>query len=95
LLFEHRLPPGQDMPGWYQHKLEGLMTRVEEALAAILTEGDPRSVKRSARVLWAGVHGITSLSTAQKLSAVSSDSASALVDDLVRTYLSGLEHRRK
>jgi AcrR family transcriptional regulator len=95
LLFEHRLPSGQEIPGWYQQKLESLMTRVEEALAAIMVDGDAGAIKRAARVLWAGVHGITSLSTAEKLSAVSSERASALVDDLVRTYLSGLEHRRK
>jgi hypothetical protein len=41
-------------------------------------------------VLWAGVHGITSLSTADKLSVVTSESASRLIDDLVATYLAGL-----
>ena len=45
---------------------------------------------RAARVLWAGVHGITSLSTADKLSVVTTESANRLVDDLVRTYLAGL-----
>ena len=95
LLFQHRLPADQAMPAWYQQKLEGLMTRVEEALATLIPEVDPGAVKRSARVLWAGVHGITSLSTAEKLSAVSTESASALVEDLVRTYLSGVERGLK
>lgn len=95
LLFEHRLPAGHEIPQWYQQKLEGLMARVEEALAAIMPESTPAQVKRSARVLWAGVHGITSLSTAEKLSAVSTEGAAALVDDLVKTYLAGLDRPRK
>lgn len=90
LLFEHRLPPGAAMPAWYQEKLEGLMGRVEEALVPLLPRSDRAAHKRAARVLWAGVHGITSLSTADKLSTVTTESAGALVDDLVTTFLAGL-----
>ena len=46
--------------------------------------------KRAARVLWAGVHGITSLSTTDKLSIVTTEAAGSLVADLVATYLAGL-----
>jgi AcrR family transcriptional regulator len=90
LLFEHHLPPGQDVPAWYQQKLEGLMAQVEQALAPLMSGADPQALKRSARVLWAGVHGITSLSTADKLAIISTEAAGALVDDLIRTYLAGL-----
>ena len=41
-------------------------------------------------MLWAGVHGITSLSTADKLSVVTNETASRLIEDLVGTYLAGL-----
>jgi hypothetical protein len=41
-------------------------------------------------VLWAGVHGITSLSTADKLSVVTTEAATVLINDLVGTYLTGL-----
>ena len=95
LLFEHHLPPGHDVPSWYQHKLEELMSRVEDALAPLMQGSDPQALKRAARVLWAGVHGITSLSTADKLSIVSTEAAGSLVDDLVRTYLAGLEKQKK
>ena len=95
LLFEHHLPPGHDVPVWYQQKLEDLMSRVEDALAPLMGVSDPQASKRAARVLWAGVHGITSLSTADKLSIVSTEAAGALVDDLVRTYLAGLDRQRK
>jgi len=90
LLFEHHMPTGADLPPWYQQKLEGLMGRVEEALAPLFPPGRETDRQRAARVLWAGVHGITSLSTADKLSVVTSESASRLIDDLVATYLAGL-----
>lgn len=95
LLFEHHLPEGQDVPAWYQQKLEALMSRVEEAIAPLMRDSDPQAVRRAARILWAGVHGITSLSTADKLSIVSTDAAASLVDDLVGTYLRGLESQKR
>jgi AcrR family transcriptional regulator len=90
LLFEHHMPKEAVLPPWYQQKLEGLMGRVEEALAPLFPPGREADRQRAARVLWAGVHGITSLSTADKLSVVTTESANRLVDDLVTTYLAGL-----
>lgn len=90
LLFEHHLPATRAVPAWYQQKLDSLMTRVEEALQPLTAGHDPVAKRRAARVLWAGVHGITSLSTADKLASVSADGAVSLVEDLVRTYLAGL-----
>lgn len=91
LLFEHHLPVGREIPGWYQLKLDGLMKRVEDALEPLMAGRGPDELRRSASVLWAGVHGITSLATADKLSVVTSESAAHLVDQLVGTYLKGLQ----
>ena len=93
LLFEHHMPAGSELPAWYQQKLEGLMSHVERALAPHFAEGREADLKRASRVLWAGVHGITSLSTADKLSVVTSETAGRLIDDLVGTYLAGLPAR--
>ena len=90
LLFEHHMPPGADLPAWYQQKLEGLMGHVEQALAPHFPAGKEAELQRASRVLWAGVHGITSLSTADKLSVVTTETAGRLIDDLVGTYLAGL-----
>lgn len=95
LLFEHHMPAGKPVPSWYQTKLEGLMTRVEEALMPLLNDRDPIRLKRAASVLWSGVHGITSLSTADKLSSITSETAGPLVEDLVATYLAGLNHTQQ
>lgn len=91
LLFEHHLPVGADLPEWYQQKLEGLLARVEQGLTPLMPpEVAEAERKRAVRVLWAGVHGITSLSTADKLSIITTEGAGRLVDDLVATYLIGL-----
>jgi AcrR family transcriptional regulator len=95
LLFEHHLPAGTQLPAWYQQKLEGLMGHVERALAPHFREGEEADLQRASRVLWAGLHGITSLSTADKLSVVTSDTAGRLIDDLVGTYLAGLNARTR
>lgn len=91
LLFEHHLPPGVDLPRWYQDKLEGLLAAVEQTLAPMFPPGNTAALQRSARVLWASVHGITSLATADKLSVVTSEAASRLIEDLVLTYVAGLK----
>jgi AcrR family transcriptional regulator len=90
LLFEHHMPPATELPAWYKQKLEGLMGHVEQALAPHFPPGREADRQRASRVLWAGVHGITSLSTADKLSVVTSETAGRLIDDLIGTYLAGL-----
>ncbi|MCB1519598.1 MAG: TetR/AcrR family transcriptional regulator [Hyphomicrobiaceae bacterium] len=94
LLFEHHLPEGIEVPISYREKLDGLLARVETALAPLVPENDQDGLQRRARVLWAGVHGITSLSTADKLSSVTSEAALPMVRDLVSTYLDGLAGQR-
>lgn len=91
LLFEHHLPPGTDVPPAYRAKLEGLLARIEKAMTPLFADTAESERKRAARVLWAGVHGITSLSTADKLSNVSTESAWPLIKDMVETYLTGLK----
>ncbi len=91
LLFEHHLPKGRDVPAWYQQKLDGVMQRVEAVVAPLMPNRTPEEITRSAHVLWAGVHGITSLATADKLSVVTSEGAGPLVDLLISAYLAGLK----
>jgi len=89
LLFEHHMPVLQKVPGSYGEKFEALMGTVEDALRPLAGGLGDDEVKRSARALWAGMHGIASLSVADKLSIISADDAGVLMDKLVRNYLSG------
>lgn len=93
LLFEHHIPGSQGIPESYRGKLEALMAKVEDALAPLAKGRSAEDIKRSARALWAGVHGISSLSAAHKLSIIAADDASVLMDDLVRNYLDGFAGR--
>lgn len=93
LLFEHHLPASVDVPVEYRNKLNALLERIENALRPLAVTDDEADLKRRARVLWAGVHGITSLSTADKLSNITAEATWPLVKDLVETYLDGLKVR--
>jgi AcrR family transcriptional regulator len=90
LLFEHYMPADSQTPAWYQQKLELLMSRVEAAMAPLFPPEAEMERHRAARVLWAGVHGITSLATANKLSNVTTEAANLLVRDLIKNYLAGV-----
>ena len=49
LLFEHHMPAGKAVPSWYQTKLDGLMTRIEEAVARPVCSGRVYTVSRRCR----------------------------------------------
>ncbi len=95
LLFEHHMPRGMELPAWYRQKLEGLTAQIERALAPHFPPGSEDERRRAARALWAGVHGITSLSTADKLTVVTTETAGRLIDDLIGTYLAGLARQQQ
>lgn len=96
LLFEHHMPTGRPIPPAFHARMEALLTLVERAVEPLIQPPDTDRAHRAARVLWASVHGITSLATADKLTNVTPENAAVLVDDLMRTFLNGLqqEHRR-
>jgi AcrR family transcriptional regulator len=94
LLFEHHMPRGADLPPWYQQKLESLTEQIERALVPHFPSGSEDERRRAARALWAGVHGITSLSTADKQSVVTAETAGRLIEDLIGTYLAGLARQQ-
>ncbi len=93
LLLEHRMPAGREIPDWYRAKLGSLLTPLTDALTPLLDSFDAQEKEQAARTLWAGVHGITSLSTAEKLSPITNHAAGQTVDDFVTTYIAGLKYR--
>lgn len=93
LLFEHHLPSNYKVPEWYEARLEAIISRVGSALSSDMPSLPAATVEHSARVLWAGLHGITSLATANKLVNISSDTAALLIEDLLVGYVTGLSAR--
>lgn len=93
LLHEHHLPCDYEVPEWYVERFESLVHRVGEALSSQRPDLPAERVANSARVLWAGMHGITSLATARKLATIPSGNVAAMMDDLLTRYLLGIEVR--
>jgi len=95
LIFEHHLPGSYSVPDSYRQKFEALMEKVEDALRPMAKGHSDDDIRRAARVLWAGMHGISALSSADKLSIIAADDAGALMSNLVSTYLDGFETARR
>ncbi|MFH1159062.1 MAG: TetR/AcrR family transcriptional regulator [Pseudomonadota bacterium] len=85
-LFEFRMTRQTPLPGWYTAKLSRLFELVENAILPH-AGGDLRKARRSAKVLWAGIHGICVLSLSGKLGIVGAEKPEILVKSLLDTYL--------
>ncbi len=90
LLFEHHLPDGRVPPEWYREKFDSLVAEIEGAVACCLNGADKDAVKRHARVIWAGIHGLAAMSTAGKLTPVNPQCSGEMVSDLINTHLDGI-----
>ncbi len=94
VLFEYALPDGQQPPEWYGRKVEKVLGLLEAALAPLFDANDGYAKANAARTLWAGLHGICSLSSSGKLQIVSTQSVRAMAEGLVANYVAGLRINR-
>jgi AcrR family transcriptional regulator len=92
-LFEHRMAKGRPLPDWYAARIAGLFAPVEEVLLPLFGSRRGKACRRTARILWSALHGITSLALSQKLDLIAGVSAEDMADDLITTYLRGLKAR--
>ena len=92
LLYEHRPPDLGRSKTKCHAQLEPILKQFEDALAPLMTAGSRQGVQHCAQTLWAGLHGIASVTCAGNLLNVSGQTASALVDEFVNTYVNGLGH---
>ncbi|MDR1887865.1 MAG: TetR/AcrR family transcriptional regulator [Zoogloeaceae bacterium] len=87
MLFEYAVQENEQ-PEWYQHKLGRVFGLVEAALAPL--SHDAAETQRTARVLWAGVHGICLLKIRQRLNLAGNQDVEAMTCMLVDNFLRGL-----
>lgn len=85
LLFEHRLPAGDDIPDWQQQRIDQLFAMIEQALVE-LSPGT-QNVQQAARTVWASVHGICTLSLGDKLFSDSLSNADSMIESLIHHYV--------
>lgn len=89
-LFEYRLPSDQTLPPWYLEKVANLLGLIESALSPLFPSGEKSACAGAARVLWASLHGICSLSQSGKLQVVSDQDVAEMTEMLVVCFVSGL-----
>lgn len=87
-VFEHSLPAGRDYPERYRDAVAALLGMAERCVAGLFTPEDETARHHHARVMWASLHGITSLAVSGKLA--ETESAEAMAASLARHYLAGL-----
>ncbi|MFZ4762122.1 MAG: TetR/AcrR family transcriptional regulator [Alphaproteobacteria bacterium] len=87
-LFEYHASPDYEIPLWYQEKLQRFFQQLETAIAPNLQ--DEASIKQTAKILWAGIHGITILALSGKLAITGASSPEAMAFALVEGYLAGV-----
>lgn len=88
LIFDHRLPY-LDTPDWFQDKVQEGFGMIEQVLAKVATERSESEIKRAARALWGGVHGVCMLAMTGKLADPEGGEVQVLVDSLIECYLRG------
>lgn len=64
-IFEHHMPKNESVPDWYRERQGELFAIVERLLAREMQDAGERA--KSARALFAAVHGIVALALDQKL----------------------------
>lgn len=93
MLFNYTLTDGDQVPDWYDHKVQRLLGIVEDMLAPLFGRADTGDQVSAARVLWAGLHGITALSETGKLNLVTHQSAREMARSLAANFIAGLKAR--
>jgi AcrR family transcriptional regulator len=93
LVFEHNLPDQASLPSSLEDRIDALFELICTALAARSPSLGRQALRLAAQSLWGGVHGVAVLSITGKLGAGGDRPAQHLVDDLIGTYLAGLDRR--
>ena len=79
----------EDRPDWYMEKTARLFRMVEQHLAPLCKTS--AKAERSAKILWASVHGICVLGLNGRLDITGADPVQSLTDTLIENYMKGLK----
>ncbi|MCE4224518.1 WHG domain-containing protein [Methylobacterium sp. C25] len=85
LVFEHVAAPDVPFPEWYAEALAEAVGLVDQVLTPMLP--DPTERRQAVATLWAGLHGLASLSTSNKLAVLVPGSPRVLAQMLVGRFL--------
>ena len=91
LLFQHHLPSETAVPAPFHDNINKMIEIVKVALAPLMAGAKPEVIDRKARVMWAGVHGISAIAVTDKSPTMTSQTAQEFVKSFTATYLAGLK----
>jgi len=89
-VFEVEMPAAGQMPP-NQASIDQLFSFLEDAICAHDRRIDARMARRSARGLWAAVHGLLMLSASGRLPVIRLENVRPTIDHLVTCHLLGLD----
>ncbi len=85
-VFTRILPPGEQLPDWFQARVNAMFDMLEEPLRQLAPSRSPKQISDAARTLWGSVHGITALALDDQLFS-QSGSVAAMTDELIARFL--------
>jgi len=89
MIFEHQLEADEQVPDWYQQKVNAIFSLVEQQFKQLSNNHTEEQSKQAARALWSGVHGICTLSLTGKLDLLGVDNIENTVALLVDNFIVG------
>ncbi len=92
-VFDHQSTGDAARADWYSSSIERIATLAVRILSPIFPANQRRAARRVATIIWAGVHGICALAQGGNLRHVTHADPKRLAEDLVRGYLSGIDHQ--
>lgn len=87
LVFDHKLPPGEEIPDWMQTRINHLFELVVACFAGMDKGRSEEELKLASNTLWASVHGITLLTLEDKLSLNTDCEPTYMLRNLLDSYL--------
>lgn len=92
-VFDHQPAGDNDRADWYSASIERIARLAITILRPIFPSDQRRAARRVATIVWSGVHGICALAQGGNLRHVTHADPKRMAEDLVRSYLSGLERQ--
>jgi len=93
MIFEHQLANNEQIPDWYQQKVNAIFSLVEQQFKQLPSTHSDEQSRQAARALWSGVHGICTLSLTGKLDLLGVDNIENTVALLVDNFIAGWKQK--
>lgn len=89
MLFEYSLTNNDEVPAWYQKKVDHIFSLVETQFTQLSPSHTKEESQLAARALWSGIHGVCILSLTGKLDLVGVSNIEETVTLLVESFIKG------